>query len=78
MNVEDIKIDNYNNILHAELKFDLEHDYIVDCKLVGKGFDEKNNIFTIQALDLSIRSIIDAYHYGSKREYESDLKTIKK
>tara|TARA_R110000737_G_scaffold349799_3_gene386929 strand:+ start:258 stop:497 length:240 start_codon:yes stop_codon:yes gene_type:complete len=78
MNVEDINGENYSNILHAELKLNLDIDYIGDCELKAKGWFEKDNCFTIEAICLSTGDLIDAYHYGSKREYESDLKTINK
>jgi len=78
MNVEDIKKENHINIQHGELKFDLDNNYITDCKLMGKGWNEKDDCFTIQAIDISIKSLIESYHYGNKKEYEQDLKTIKK
>ncbi len=77
MNVEDIKKENYSNILHAELKFNLEHDYIVYCRLIEYGWDKKGHCFSIYALENGSDEIITGFHYGSIHKYKADLLTIK-
>ena len=78
MNAEDINNENYSNILNKDLQHSLEIDYLSDCELKGIGWDERNHVFIIQATCLATGDLIDSYNYSYKREYEQDLKTIKK
>lgn len=64
-----------NNIKNTKLKESIDIGYLDNCTFIG-SFNETIEEFKINATDNGV-DIADFY-YKNKREYENDLKIVKK